>query len=78
MHRPERIHKIMKLLSGGKRLTQDEFLSRLEVSEATFKRDLVTLRDQMNAPVIWSRQHRAYMIDTTHSETGNVEFLPGT
>jgi predicted DNA-binding transcriptional regulator YafY len=40
-----------------------EFLDELEVSKATFKRDLEYLRDRMRAPIIYDRHDEAYRFD---------------
>jgi hypothetical protein len=47
MDRLERFFKIRNLLAARRHVTRDEFLQELEVSEATFKRDLEYLRDRL-------------------------------
>ena len=55
MDRTERLYKIDRMLNDRKVVPITEFLEELEVSLATFKRDLEYLRDRFNAPVIWDR-----------------------
>lgn len=78
MQRAERVLKIWKMLAGGKPVTQAHFLSRLEISPATFKRDLEALRDQMNVPIIWSRPLRAYTLDAGKTDGLQAGVGPGT
>jgi hypothetical protein len=51
--RTEAFYRIDQLLQGEVLVRQDDFLKALEVSPATFKRDLRYMRDRLNAPVIW-------------------------
>ena len=55
MDRTERLYRIDRMLNDRKVVPVHEFLKELEVSLATFKRDLEYLRDRLNAPVIWDR-----------------------
>jgi DeoR/GlpR family transcriptional regulator of sugar metabolism len=41
----ERMYKYMNLLESKRFITTSEFLSAMEISHATFKRDLAVLRD---------------------------------
>ncbi len=51
------------------------FLERLEVSRATFKRDLEYLRDRFNAPIVYDRELGGYRYD---DKDGEERFsLPG-
>jgi predicted DNA-binding transcriptional regulator YafY len=52
MDRTERFHKIIELLNRGRPVPRQVFLDELEVSLATFKRDLEYMRDRMNAPIV--------------------------
>jgi predicted DNA-binding transcriptional regulator YafY len=45
MDRTERFYKIQKMLSDRKLVTTEQFLKELEISRATFRRDLEYLRD---------------------------------
>ena len=68
MQRPERTTKILKMLSAGRPVTLSTFLERLEISAATFKRDLENLRLHMNVPIVWSREYRAYILNPVHPD----------
>jgi predicted DNA-binding transcriptional regulator YafY len=56
MSQTERIHQIVHLLETNRRpVPIRRFLDELEVSRATFKRDLEYLRDRLGAPIAWRR-----------------------
>lgn len=65
MPRIHRIHQIDQMLNNRHHVTIPDFLDALEVSLATFKRDLEFMRDQLNAPIIWDRELSAYRLDAT-------------
>jgi len=67
MERTERFYKINELLRTRRIVTREMFLDKLEVSLATFKRDLEYLRDRMGAPIIWDREQSGYRFDDAHS-----------
>jgi predicted DNA-binding transcriptional regulator YafY len=76
MNRLERFYKIDQLLQDRKIVSRDDFLSLLEVSLATFKRDLEYMRDRFNAPVIYDNDLRGYRYE--NSTTSKNKFsLPG-
>ena len=60
MDRTERFHLMDRLLSQQPVVTKRQFLDRLEVSPATFKRDLDYLRDRFGAPIEWDRERGGY------------------
>jgi predicted DNA-binding transcriptional regulator YafY len=60
MDRTERFYKIDTLLQANRVVPIDRLLRELEVSRATFKRDLEYLRDRLNAPIEWDRDERGY------------------
>jgi predicted DNA-binding transcriptional regulator YafY len=60
MDRTERFYKIDQLLSERRVVPFAALQSALEVSRATLKRDLLYLRDRLNAPIIWDRAARGY------------------
>ena len=60
MDRTERFHLIDQMLSRHQVVTRQKFLDMLEISPATFKRDLEYLRDRLGAPIIWDRELRGY------------------
>jgi predicted DNA-binding transcriptional regulator YafY len=59
----ERQRKILYLIQKHQVVPKQTFLDTLEVSPATFKRDLEFLRDRMNAPIIYDRFHNGYCLD---------------
>jgi predicted DNA-binding transcriptional regulator YafY len=71
--RTERFYKIRRRLIENGALTRREIEEDLEVSHATFKRDIEYLRDRLNVPVIWSRKRQAYVLDPG----ADVAELPG-
>ncbi|MBQ0714977.1 MAG: WYL domain-containing protein [Paraperlucidibaca sp.] len=76
MTRMIRLHMIDQLLSSRAHVTLSEFLDALEVSQATFKRDLEFLRDQLNAPIVYDRDINAYRFER-RGVTGPKYELPG-
>ena len=76
MNRTERFYKIQELLRHRRVVPRDLFLEELEVSLATFKRDLEYLRDRFSMPIIWDREAGGYRLD--ESDPGHVNYeLPG-
>jgi len=56
MSQTERIHQIVHLLESSRRpVPIARLLDELEVSRATFKRDIEYLRDRLGAPIQWQR-----------------------
>lgn len=71
----ERLHRIKYMIQARKCVPIEDFLSELEISKATFKRDLEYLRDRMNASIVFDRTERGYRFDKpNHGE--KIE-LPG-
>jgi len=60
VNRLERIHKIDEMITRQGTVAVDEFLSTLDISLATFKRDLDYLRATLHAPVVWDRGRGGY------------------
>ncbi|MCP4766900.1 MAG: WYL domain-containing protein [Gammaproteobacteria bacterium] len=60
MDRTERFHLIDQMLCNRRIVTRAQFLQALEVSPATFKRDLEYLRDRLAAPIVWDPELRGY------------------
>ena len=75
--RTERFYKIDQLLQARGRVKVGEFLSELDVSLATFKRDLEYMRDRLNAPIVWDRDTGAYHFDEETAAKGPRYELPG-
>jgi predicted DNA-binding transcriptional regulator YafY len=76
MNRTERLYKIQTLLDGRKSVSITTFLEVLEVSRATFRRDLEYLRDRLNAPIIWDREADGYRLEGDGAESATSS-LPG-
>ena len=76
MERTDRFYKIQGLLRNRKLVRTQEFLDELEVSKATFKRDLEYLRDRMRAPIVYDRDEEAYRFDSGVADRDLWE-LPG-
>jgi predicted DNA-binding transcriptional regulator YafY len=73
--RQERLQRMVQLLRSQRVVPRRTFLERLEVSPATFKRDLEYLRERLGAPVIWDRERRGYRFDSQPNGAGFE--LPG-
>jgi predicted DNA-binding transcriptional regulator YafY len=75
MSQTERIHQIVHLLETSRYpVPIDRFLDELEISRATFKRDLDYLRDRLGAPIEWVAGDgggRGYTLKTTDNNPGN-------
>jgi predicted DNA-binding transcriptional regulator YafY len=76
MERTERFYKIQQLLKNRRYVGTQEFLDALEVSRATFKRDLEYLRDRFNAPIVYDAEHEGYRFDDKVEDRA-VWQLPG-
>jgi predicted DNA-binding transcriptional regulator YafY len=76
MERTDRFYRIQALLKNRKLVRTQEFLDELEVSKATFKRDLEYLRDRMRAPIVYDRDEEAYKFDSGVADRELWE-LPG-
>lgn len=60
MNRSERFYKIDTLLQANRFVPIDRMLRELEVSRATFKRDIEYMRERLNAPIEWDRDQGGY------------------
>jgi predicted DNA-binding transcriptional regulator YafY len=69
----DRLYSYRTLLTGRRAVPRDEILNKLEISPATFKRDLAKLRDRLNIPVVFDRDLGGYRLDTTDAR----QELPG-
>ena len=66
MDRTERFHLIDQMLSNRRVVSRQQFLDALEVSPATFKRDLEYLRDRLAAPIVWDRERPGVTLPPEH------------
>ena len=71
----ERLHRIKYMIQARKCVPIQEFLEELEISKATFKRDLEYLRDRMNASIVFDRSEGGYRFDKPNA--GEKVELPG-
>jgi predicted DNA-binding transcriptional regulator YafY len=69
----ERMYKYMDLLEGKRFVTASEFIVTMEISHATFKRDLAVLRERFDVPIVYDRDYGAYKLD----QACNRKRLPG-
>jgi predicted DNA-binding transcriptional regulator YafY len=56
----QRLYKIKNMILRQGFVPKQDFLDKLEISTATFKRDLEYLRDRMNSPIVYDRFHGGY------------------
>ena len=75
MDRTERFYKIDVLLQANHFVPIERMLRELEVSKATFKRDLEYMRERLNAPIEWDREEGGYRY--TGQMDGRQQSLPG-
>ena len=59
----ERLHKIKYMIQARQCVPLNNFLDELEISKATFKRDLEYLRSRMNASIVYDRFKGGYCFD---------------
>ena len=75
MDKTERFYKIDALLQANRFVPIERMLRELEVSKATFKRDLEYMRERLNAPIEWDREEGGYRY--TGQTDGRQQSLPG-
>ena len=63
MDRTERFYRIQQLLRQNRAVPIERFLRELEISLATFKRDLEYMRSRLNVPIVWDREIGGYRVD---------------
>jgi predicted DNA-binding transcriptional regulator YafY len=76
MDRSERFYRIDQLLHEHKVVPMQKFLDELEISTATFKRDLDYMKDRFHAPIEWDREARGYRFVEAHKGAPSYA-LPG-
>ena len=77
MGQTARLYKIHQMLENRRFVTFQNFLDELEVSRATLKRDLVLMKDQLKAPIVFDRSLRGYRFDHETKQLGGKYELPG-
>lgn len=76
MDRTERFYRIDQLLRSNACVPLTRFLDELEVSRATFKRDIEYLRSRLHAPIVWDRARNGYCFGGPASDAPRYA-LPG-
>jgi predicted DNA-binding transcriptional regulator YafY len=76
MDRLERLYRIHGLLRSRRLVRTQQFLEELEISRATFKRDLEILRDRLRAPIVYDHGEEAYRYDDAVADSALWQ-LPG-
>jgi predicted DNA-binding transcriptional regulator YafY len=77
MSMTERIYMIDQMLSERQSVSVPQFLERLEVSLATFKRDLSQMKDRLHAPIIFDYELGGYRYDKNNTAHDLPFQLPG-
>jgi len=75
MNQTERLYRIEQLIREFIVVPRAKFLDELEVSAATFKRDLAYLRDRLNAPIEYDGEQGGYRFTGAHQ--GPRHEIPG-
>lgn len=73
MDRTERFYRIQQLLQQHRTVPVRRFLTDLEISLATFKRDLEYMRSRLNIPIVWDRESSGYRFE----QAAGLQELPG-
>ena len=66
----DRLYSYKSLFLKRRIISQSEILSSLEISTATFKRDLTKLRDRLNLPIVYDRTLRGYRLEKSSPSNG--------
>ena len=69
----DRYYAYQSLFSGRTAVPKLEILKRLEISSATFKRDLAMFRDRLNTPILFDRDLGGYKLENPEA----LQQLPG-
>lgn len=72
----QRLQRINFMIQARQCVPLKDFLDELEVSKATFKRDLEYLRDRMGANIVYDRMMGGYRFDNTKTVGKKFE-MPG-
>jgi predicted DNA-binding transcriptional regulator YafY len=75
MSNMERLHRITNMIQVRKCVPKQAFLEELEISDATFKRDLDFLRYRLNASIIYDHFDKGYKFE--HPEAMEKTEMPG-
>jgi predicted DNA-binding transcriptional regulator YafY len=64
----ERLHRIKYMIQQRKCVPREDFLDELEISPATFKRDLEYLRSRLKASIVYDRFMGGYKFENSDAE----------
>lgn len=73
----DRLYKLKAWLDAGQCVNARRACAELEISAATFKRDIALLRDRLNMPVAYSAERGGYRLDRSQPQVGPQYELPG-
>ena len=73
----ERIYKIDHILASRTSVSRKALEESLGVSWATLKRDLVYMKDRLNAPIVFDRELGGYRFEKNEKRAGPKYELPG-
>ncbi len=76
MSKTERLVKLQRLLEQKGAVSAQHLMEKLEISRATFRRDLDYLRDRLGVPVIWDSDAGGYRINSGSGEESRQN-IPG-
>ncbi len=76
MNRTERFYRIDQMLHERRLVPIKVFLDELDISRATFKRDMEYLRERLHAPIVWDRDAGGYRFESALA-IGPAYELPG-
>ncbi len=63
----DRLYQYKTLLSSRRVMSRADIMQRLEISLATFKRDIAKLRDRLHTPIIFDRELGGYRLEQSDS-----------
>jgi predicted DNA-binding transcriptional regulator YafY len=70
--RTERFYKIEMMIRTRGCVSMSAMLQEIEVSHATLKRDLLYLRDRMDAPIVYDYFDRGYRLQADQRDARQV------
>lgn len=68
-----RLYRYKSLMTGRGAVSTAKLMTELEISHATFKRDIAKLRDQLHVPIVFDRDLGGYRLEQGHTDSE----LPG-
>lgn len=76
MGKTERLYQMQRLLEQKSIVSAQELMDELEISRATFRRDLDYLRDRLGVPVVWDNDARGYRLEPSEGPD-SLHSVPG-